>query len=76
MADTTAGDGQLERYWKNGPGAAKILWGTPGSWTRCVVEIGRHVGEAKAKRICSQWYHDVTGKWVGEQRGKNPLGPG
>lgn len=32
--------------------------------------------EAMAKRVTSQWYHDATGHWVGEKRGKNPHGPG
>jgi hypothetical protein len=76
MADTHPGDGNLERYWKHGKGAAIIGWGSPGSWTRCHVEIGKHVGPEKAARICSQWYHDVTGHWVGEQKGANPLGRG
>lgn len=76
MTDTHPGDGTLERYWKTGPGATKIAWGTPGSWTRCNAELAQHVGPEKAKRICSQWYHDVTGHWVGEQFGSNPTGPG
>lgn len=55
----------LEEYWKHGKGAAKIRWGTPGSYTRCVRHIGKHVTDDAAHRICAQWYHDVVGHWPG-----------
>ena len=67
MADTTVGDGPLERYWKTGAGAAKIAWGTSGDFTRCDAELSRHVGPEKAKRICAQWHHDMTGLWPGSR---------
>lgn len=58
----------LEDYWKHGEGAAKIEWGTPGSHTRCVSHIGKHVSIDRAHRICAQWEHDVTGHWPGEKK--------
>ncbi|MFF4607943.1 hypothetical protein ACFY12_35050 [Streptomyces sp. NPDC001339] len=58
----------LERYWKNGEGAAKIRWGTPGDWTRCHRHLTKHVGDDRARRICSQWHHDQTGVWPGDKR--------
>ena len=74
--DTTPGDGNLERYWKLGPGAIKIKWGAPGDWTRCVAQLTKHVGPLRAKRICAQWHHEVTGLWPGHHGGVNPFGPG
>lgn len=68
MPDTTAGDGALKRYWLTGPGAAKIVWGTSGDFTRCDAELSKHVGPEKAKRICAQWHHDATGLWPGDRR--------
>lgn len=68
MADTTPGDGQLERYWKIGPGAAKIRWGTPGDFTRCDRHLVKYVGPERAKRICAQWHHDMNGYWPGDRR--------
>lgn len=66
----------LEIYWKSGKGAAKIRWGTPGDWTRCYRHISKHVANERAKRICAQWHHDMTGQWPGEVKGDNPAGPG
>jgi len=58
----------LEEYWKRGKGAAEIRWGTPGDWTRCHRHLTRHVGDERARRICSQWHHDVSGLWPGDAR--------
>lgn len=60
----------LEDYWKHGEGAAKIRWGTPGDYTRCVRLVGRHVTDEAAHRICAQWHHDVTHMWPGDHRNK------
>ncbi|MFF2650596.1 NUDIX hydrolase [Streptomyces sp. NPDC058045] len=58
----------LEEYWKRGAGAARIRWGTPGDWTRCHRFLIKHVGDERARRICSEWHHDVTGLWPGDSR--------
>lgn len=71
-----AGGNNLEVYWKEGPGAAKVGWGTPGSMTRCHRHLNKHVGSERAWRICAQWFHDVTGMWPSEREGDNPAGPG
>lgn len=68
MADTNPADNQLERYWKYGPGAAKIRWGTDGDWTRCERNLVRHVGSERAKRICSTWHNDMNGYFPGDKR--------
>ncbi len=57
----------LANYWKRGKGAARIRWGTPGAWTRCTAALDSKVGSERAKRMCSQWNHDVTGRWPGER---------
>jgi hypothetical protein len=68
----------IEAYWKTGAGAAKVRWGTPGSHTRCVRHLRKHLGGSadRAHRVCAQWEHDVTGHWPGEKKGKNPKGRG
>lgn len=58
----------IANYWKRGEGAAKIRWGTPGDWTRCKRHLTKHVGSERAKRMCAQWHHDVTGVWPGDKR--------
>lgn len=71
-----AGNDELEKYWKRGPGALKIRWGTDGDFTRCTRHLVKHVGLARAKRICSQWHHDATDIWPGHHGGENKNGPG
>lgn len=63
-------DGELRHYWQRGEGAARIRWGTPGDFTRCVRHVGKHVTPEQAKRICAQWHHDVTGMWPGDSRNR------
>lgn len=58
----------LKLYWTTGKGALKIRWGTPGDWTRCHRELVKHVTDEQARRICSQWHHDMTGMWPGDKR--------
>lgn len=60
--------GNLERYWKFGKGAAIIRWGTPGDWTRCQRRLRKYVGSERAKRICQDWHHDMTGVYTGDKR--------
>ncbi|MDT0302915.1 hypothetical protein [Streptomonospora wellingtoniae] len=64
MADTN----QLEQYWKYGQGALRIRWGTSGDFTRCERALDKHVGSARAKRICAQWHKDVNGFWPGSKK--------
>src|SRR5690606_18057447 len=35
---------RLRRYWTRGPGAAKIRWGAPGDFKRCVRQLRKYVG--------------------------------
>ncbi|GAB3209785.1 hypothetical protein GCM10027294_25570 [Marinactinospora endophytica] len=60
----------LERYWKNGAGALRIRWGTPGDFTRCVRQLDKHVGGDRARRICAQWHYDENGFWPGDRRNR------
>lgn len=45
MAEGTGMPPQLIRYWTSGPGGAKIAWGTPGDYSRCIVNIQAEVGK-------------------------------
>lgn len=72
MPDLHPGDGganyaKLERYWLVGPGAAKIGWGTPGDFTRCVAELSKYDGE-QAKGQCARWHRLKNGFWPGDKR--------
>jgi hypothetical protein len=63
---------KLMRYWAEGPGAAKIRWGTPGDFDRCVKHLSKYVGATVVKGLCSNLHKRATGarpgKAASEQR--------
>lgn len=59
--------GGLKNYWLNGDGAAKVGWGTKGSFTRCVGYLREYVGE-DAEGTCANLYHEATGEWPGRRK--------
>lgn len=54
---------RLMRYWTEGPGAAKIRWGTPDDYDRCVVQLGEHVGPKIVHGLCANLHHRALGIW-------------
>jgi hypothetical protein len=60
MADVPGGHADaLHRYWVHGEGAAKIAWGTPGDFDRCVVELGKYIHDPKG--YCNLAHHAALG---------------
>jgi hypothetical protein len=59
----------LQEYWLHGPGAAKIGWGTTGSFRRCVSNLREHF-PLNPEGLCANLYHEATGHWPGEKREK------
>ncbi len=57
---------ELRRYWTRGKGAAKIRWGTPGDWTRCVRQLSKYMGP-RAKGYCQLRHKEVTGVYTGSK---------
>ena len=60
---------RLKRYWLYGPGAAKIRWGTPGDWRRCVRHLSKYMGP-RAKGYCQLRHKDATGMYTGDKAHK------
>jgi hypothetical protein len=60
------GDTNLRAYWLHGKGAAKIRWGTPGDFTRCVRQLSKYVTDPDG--LCAEYHHDATGMWPGDKR--------
>lgn len=54
---------RLRRYWTEGPGAARIAWGTPGDYDRCVVQLSKYVGPNIVKGECANLHHRALGIW-------------
>ena len=62
MADTNPGDGaarQLKAYWTRGKGAAKIRWGTPHDFDRCVTHLGKYVSDPEG--LCNIYHQAAVG---------------
>ena len=49
---------KLRRYWVYGRGAAKIKWGLPGDWSRCVRHLSKYMGP-RAKGYCNLRHKDA-----------------
>lgn len=49
---------KLRRYWVYGRGAAKIRWGAPGDWSRCVRHLAKYMGP-RAKGYCNLRHKDA-----------------
>ena len=60
---------ELRRYWTRGKGAAKIRWGTPGDWTRCVRNLRKYMGP-RAKGYCALRHKEMNGVWPGDRKNR------
>lgn len=70
MPDLKPGDGdaeRLRRYWLYGEGAAKIRWGTPGDFTRCVRLLDEHM-PGRAEGYCQLLHKHANGYYTGDKR--------
>lgn len=50
----------LRQYWEHGKGSAKVRWGQPGDWSRCVREVSKFMGP-RAKGYCQLRHMAATG---------------
>lgn len=55
----------LRNYWVRGEGAAKIRWGTDGSFARCVRHLGDKVKNPQG--LCAEYHKAATGEWPAEK---------
>lgn len=66
---------KLKRYWTEGEGAAKIRWGTPGDFDRCVRHLRKYIRDPEG--YCSDMHKRATGFRPGhapsEQRTEAPM---
>src|SRR5688572_27198334 len=65
--------GELEEYWVRGEGAAKIRWGTEGSFDRCVRALREHFPN-DTEGLCANLHHEATGKWPAEGKSRGDHG--
>ena len=68
-ADRNRGGAEkLRRWYVHGEGAARIRWGEPGDFMRCVRIAGKHM--SRAKGYCANRHKDALGVWPGQEDGK------
>jgi len=53
------GTERLHQYWVHGEGAAKIAWGTPGDFKRCVDHLGKYIRDPQG--YCNLAHHAALG---------------
>jgi phage head maturation protease len=77
VSDAEAAE-RLHRYWVHGPGAARIAWGAPGDFDRCVAEPGKYLGNPRG--YCDLAHHAATGMWpaqhaeaIGKETGRSSV---
>jgi hypothetical protein len=58
---------RLKEYWVHGEGAAKIRWGEPNDFYRCVAHLGKYVSDPKG--LCADLHHEALGVWPGREDG-------
>jgi hypothetical protein len=61
---------KLRRYWVHGEGAAKIRWGQPGDWSRCVRHLAKYLGP-RAKGYCQLRHKEATGMYTATHAAKD-----
>jgi len=57
----------LEQYWLHGKGAAKIRWGMPSDWYRCVRFLRKYPGIRDPKGACTNLHKRALGVYPGQE---------
>ncbi len=75
------GEGQvdrdrLKRYWTKDPEGLAKWADKPHPWTALYRHLKKHMPDEMAKRVASEWYHEIFHRWPGERKGKHKNGPG
>jgi hypothetical protein len=66
VADVSRMPEDLVDYWLGPEGSARVGgWGSPGSYTRCLAQLGRYVSPGQVHGACATLYHRATGRWPG-----------
>jgi hypothetical protein len=66
LGTNSASEARLMDYWAHGEGAAKIRWGTDGSYGRCVKRLRKYFPR-DPKGLCANLHKRATGEWPAEK---------
>lgn len=72
---------RLKEYWAHGAGAAKIQWGVPGDFARCITQIQTAVTkdgraplpDGMIKGLCAELHKEATGATPGHAPGEQAV---
>lgn len=67
---------RLHDYWTKDPRGLAQWADMPHPWTELYHHLLKYLSPEIAKRTAAQWFFDVKHYWPGDQKGKNPVGPG
>lgn len=67
IASRNPGATRLRIYWTRGEGAAKIRWGVPHDYYRCLDHLTKYVGD-RAHGLCAIYHHTAIGAWPGREK--------
>lgn len=66
MADANpTNNDQLKHYWTKDPRGLAKWAASPHPWTSLYHHLVKFMNPEMAKRVASQWFHDVFGFWPG-----------
>lgn len=60
---------RLKTYWAEGAGAARVGWGIPGDFDRCVALVTPYMGPKMAPGYCAELHKRATGATPGHAPG-------
>lgn len=67
MDSAPGGGTELKVYWTKGKGAAKIKWGTPGDFNRCVRHLSKYLVDPQG--YCNVLHRLALGVAPGQESG-------
>ncbi|MEQ7008482.1 2'-5' RNA ligase family protein [Actinopolymorpha sp. B17G11] len=66
--DRNAGNAEnLRKWYVRGEGAARIAWGVPKDFYRCVEIAGKHMTKSQARGYCALRHREAIGVWPGQE---------
>lgn len=70
LAEADGDRNALKRYWTQDPRGLAKWRDKKHPWTALYRHLRKFLGAERAKRVASQWFHDVMGIWPGDRRRK------
>ncbi|MGH3099308.1 MAG: hypothetical protein ACRDMV_25285 [Streptosporangiales bacterium] len=65
MATVSRSARRLKNYWVHGKGAAKIRWGEPNDFYRCVAHLRKYVSDPQG--LCNTYHEAALGVAPGQE---------